>query len=544
MWNSRNINPPPTCELKVVVKPECKGVLNEARSRSVNALKVSKQHLKFLETELFVAKKVIYKLSNQFRSDRVLKSIRQVNTCLKRLKGLNLLKQLEEFHESVGKLVLGDDPSIYLPSRQFFEYQLVGLQGTGALLRQTANYSQKTFLIVQENLKLGNMISHNVVMLALCSRVWFVCNSLCMYVCEWYHCFYKCLDHLKPTTVQWLPDGEVIPPDIKQWLSEMFGEYKLTKEHRDYVKEVTGEEDDNKSCIPEVSITTLHTTVNTIQNEDCGVVISRSVVHKFLHKSGDQRSDRKDQKENMKRKCTSCIVDSCDDNINAAKVPKLVIEENMDISEENSLKLKEPVDKVTEKPVSRTEHLSEKGDKIKEKSESSSEVVNTPANVTECVLRDSIQTSSDIDGILEQVKKGSVIIDGAVYDLNNNKKSQILNRVGKIKNAMKDKMNTFMGSQMYVQKVKNFLAPMFSNMKKVNLWMDCEASCMEDSIMLGKTDGNSNKTVMNNETENKNKIKTEIIKPDENTDIVSGDGTTVAKKKNRKKNKKKKSNKR
>lgn len=221
MWNCKDLPAPPYCEMKSSLTGSQKACVLEARKHLKESEAGVRDHIKLLSTELYVTKRMIYKLRNQFRSDKSLQTLRQVHACLKRLEVLNLEKQLSDTLQIVDRVFGGDDTEVYLASRQVLEYHLVVLQGTSALLRQVVQYSLKTFIHVRQHLELGNMIPNNLILLALSSRIWYVCNSLGLHVCKWYKKLYPCLNVLPPTTVTWL-QGEELPSDLTDWLTELF----------------------------------------------------------------------------------------------------------------------------------------------------------------------------------------------------------------------------------------------------------------------------------------------------------------------------------
>ncbi|KAH3846524.1 uncharacterized protein LOC127873328 [Dreissena polymorpha] len=223
MWNRKSLAAPPVCELKVTLTQRNRDALNKALRNFNTAKDVLFEHEGFLASEQYIMRKTVYKLANQFRSEKSLRGVRQVLSCLRRMQDMQPGVLLETIKEYVN-INSSHEEEQYLVSLQTVQYHLVRLQGLAALLQQTVNYCVYTFFHIRQHMEAGKMAPQNIVMLSGIARIWYVCSSLCDYVCNWYRALHLCLDVFQSTQVVWLEKS--LPSDLKQWLGELFPEEK------------------------------------------------------------------------------------------------------------------------------------------------------------------------------------------------------------------------------------------------------------------------------------------------------------------------------
>ncbi|WAR19928.1 hypothetical protein MAR_001766 [Mya arenaria] len=101
MWNSNCLHPPPVCELKVTLHHKHKAQLHHIAQILQPAVEVWKNHETLLSTEQYVMRRSVYKLANQFRSEKSLRGLKQVLSCLQRLKSLDVMQVLSSLQEYV-----------------------------------------------------------------------------------------------------------------------------------------------------------------------------------------------------------------------------------------------------------------------------------------------------------------------------------------------------------------------------------------------------------------------------------------------------------
>ncbi|XP_052769632.1 uncharacterized protein LOC128209585 isoform X2 [Mya arenaria] len=220
MWNSNCLHPPPVCELKVTLHHKHKAQLHHIAQILQPAVEVWKNHETLLSTEQYVMRRSVYKLANQFRSEKSLRGLKQVLSCLQRLKSLDVMQVLSSLQEYVSSPTWSKDEG-YLVSRQTIQYHLVRLQGMAGLLTQTEGYAAYTFNHIQQHLEAGKMVPQNIMLMSGAARIWYVCGSLCEHVCQWYASMIQGLSSFPPTPVPWLK--EELPEHLRTWLSSVFG---------------------------------------------------------------------------------------------------------------------------------------------------------------------------------------------------------------------------------------------------------------------------------------------------------------------------------
>ncbi|XP_078001020.1 uncharacterized protein LOC144453574 [Glandiceps talaboti] len=220
-----------------------------------------------ITSEQFTYSRVLYKLSNQWRLKWSFQHLRKFWHCLSRLEKFGLQQSMVEVLKCVGerdKLVT----KISLPSKQMIEYLLdltlggsvrhttkvvlwkdLTLVGSvrhttkvvlwkdltlGGSVRHTTkvvlwkdltlvgSVRHTTKIVLWKDLTLelsvGEFISHNLLFVALLSRIWVLLKALLLEVIAWYSKLVPWREKLKAGAMEWLPKGEVLPDNLLDWL--------------------------------------------------------------------------------------------------------------------------------------------------------------------------------------------------------------------------------------------------------------------------------------------------------------------------------------
>ncbi|XP_045168216.2 uncharacterized protein LOC123531376 isoform X2 [Mercenaria mercenaria] len=463
MWNCKVLIPPPYCEMKTLLKPAEKGCLLEARKFLKKSDGPINDHMKLMTAELYMTKRIIYKLSNQFRSDKGLKTLKQVHTCLKRLEIVNIEKQLADSLQLIDKVCSGDETEFFLPSRQVIEYQLVILQGAGALLRQTVQYCQKSFIHVRQHLELGHMIPQNIALLALISRLWYVCNSLGLYVCKWYGKLYSCLNIFRYTAVPW---NEELPEDLSEWLTELFGDEPLPEQ--DLMKNVKVEKE--SGSLPQ-SVEFLE----AAYQEDLGEPIQRKhlVQEPYLLPDIESSGTEHILSSSSKRKFEIDTVENGVKQTPVGKKQKLSVgNKNTGFKpetekQESTMKydIDEPSTDMASKKREKEEQLSANltdTDTVDDKLTVKLPEVNISSIQSMIAhLETVLLTYEDVDNFVKQIKSGTFEVCGTCLNFSKVGKKKIMKKIYilyRLKNLMKDKDSSSKTEKIFLKKVRGSLS--------------------------------------------------------------------------------------
>ncbi|XP_013398395.1 uncharacterized protein LOC106164899 [Lingula anatina] len=218
-WNKTNLKPPPTC--CIAYKKE---EIPSDFDKLLDLLETALTHLSdqdALGSEIFLLGRVNYKMNCQFRYERTLQRMKQVDKCLSHFLKLNLHGCLDNVAQSFPRLEDFQSDILHVPSRQMLEYLLVRLQGAAHLMAQTLIYCQQLELNILQHLRSGFFIPNNVFFTGLVSRIWILCRSLLHHLVKWYGDLRSWVSKLKGTTTEWLPVGVSLPDNLEQLIHDI-----------------------------------------------------------------------------------------------------------------------------------------------------------------------------------------------------------------------------------------------------------------------------------------------------------------------------------
>ncbi|XP_063387567.1 uncharacterized protein LOC134673467 [Cydia fagiglandana] len=301
-WNDASLLPPPVhtflCHRKVGIqdlKNTCRTMIKVLSNQSP------------LHKESAILSRFAYKYDKKFRNDIGYRHFKKVNVALRRYLGLNVLKDVENFSDT-----LPADDEDYLPTRQMLQYIMIRLITFAKIMVRVCVCSKQASIFYLDRIKCGEGHWMSLMPYAALSRVWSLCTVLMRSACAWYARLRPWLDKLQLKGVDFLPDNYNLPADLEVWLDlkniDSFGRFEWapdkcltlhqslivdddndnTDSFMDYVNRLNEEDDSEEpSCHLKVNNLTTESLpeikINPVLDKDKGESISRESFKAPLH---------------------------------------------------------------------------------------------------------------------------------------------------------------------------------------------------------------------------------------------------------------------
>lgn len=182
-----------------------------------------------LHKEGAIVSRFVYKLDKKFRNDIGYRTLKKVNTALKRYLVINLLKDVENFQS----VLPSDDDDLYLPTRQMLEYVLIRVMTFSKLMLRICVCAKQASVFYLHRVKRGESHWMSLMPYTLLCRVWSMSSVLLQHSCSWYSNLYPFLDKLPLKGMDFLPADYKLPQNIEEWLNmndlDSMGKYKWSQ---------------------------------------------------------------------------------------------------------------------------------------------------------------------------------------------------------------------------------------------------------------------------------------------------------------------------
>lgn len=224
MWNMIYVQPPEMDVSKNFVSSTIRNNLCNILKEE-NRISSIRQRL-YLEENVFNS--LYIRLKNKYRSDKGFKTALKVTNALRSLKGLDIVANV-----SLVQLILENGE---VPRKNVFIWLLVRLQSYAKLLDRVVCCSKKSGASLHYRLKTGHNWLEVSVTISLLSRIWCLANYLLHEACESYNSLKVIIDTIPNDEENWLPEGYILPNDLKIWINERLADwptYNATCDHND-----------------------------------------------------------------------------------------------------------------------------------------------------------------------------------------------------------------------------------------------------------------------------------------------------------------------
>ncbi|XP_061704137.1 uncharacterized protein LOC133515576 [Cydia pomonella] len=320
-WNDASLRPPPVHTFLCHRKVDIQDIKNTCR----NMIKVLSNQSP-LHKESAILSRFAYKYDKKFRNDIGYRHFKKVNVALRCYLGLNVLKDIENFSDT-----LPADDEDYLPTRQMLQYIMIRLITFAKIMVRVCVCSKQASVFYLDRIKCGEGHWMSLMPYAVLSRVWSLCTVLLRNACAWYARLRPWLVKLQLKGVEFLPDNYNLPVDLEVWLDlkniDSFGRFEWapnkcltlqqslivdddddnTDSFMDYVKQLN--EDDTEepiTCNLKSNLskeTPSEIQVNPVLNKDKGESISRESFKAPLNSTSKPNTDKGEtiSRESFKR---------------------------------------------------------------------------------------------------------------------------------------------------------------------------------------------------------------------------------------------------
>ncbi|XP_078036450.1 nucleolus and neural progenitor protein [Augochlora pura] len=168
-----------------------------------------------LHKEAAFLSRLLYRMKSKFRNDKGMKAMSKLNRAL-----LNYLSlRLEKEYENLRNYVEFEHKYVKLPTKQMVEYVLVRTQGFAKLMARIEEVSKHAAHFLRSRLMLGHAWFIATIAYSVVSRIWMLSRHLTNRCCIWYNDLYQYLQSFKVSGLSWLPNGFVLPSDLRTWLT-------------------------------------------------------------------------------------------------------------------------------------------------------------------------------------------------------------------------------------------------------------------------------------------------------------------------------------
>ncbi|XP_047990149.1 uncharacterized protein LOC125229371 [Leguminivora glycinivorella] len=207
-WNDASLLPPP---VHTFLSSRKVGI-QDLKTTSRNMIKVLSNQSP-LHKESAILSRFAYKYDKKFRNDIGYRHFKKVNVALRRYLGLNVLKDIENFSDT-----LPADDEDYLPTKQMLQYIMIRLITFAKIMVRVCVCSKQASIFYLDRIKCGEGHWMSLMPYAALSRVWSLCTVLLRSACTWYARLRPWLDKLQLKGVHFLPDHYNLPADLEDWL--------------------------------------------------------------------------------------------------------------------------------------------------------------------------------------------------------------------------------------------------------------------------------------------------------------------------------------
>ncbi|KAI5638818.1 hypothetical protein NE865_08520 [Phthorimaea operculella] len=223
-WNDASILPPPVNTYKSDGRVDIQQL-----AHTCNALIKFLSKQSPLHREAAICARFLYKFDKKFRNDIGYRSLRKVNTALRKYLTLHLLKDFENFIS----LLPSQDDEQYLPTRQMLEYVLLRLLAFSKIMLRICVCSKQAAVFYLDRLKRGESHWMSLMPYALLSRIWSISMVLLQRSHAWYSNLNPFLEQLKLKGMNFLPADYSLPSDLEEWLDlknlDNFGKFEWSQ---------------------------------------------------------------------------------------------------------------------------------------------------------------------------------------------------------------------------------------------------------------------------------------------------------------------------
>ncbi|KAJ0175666.1 hypothetical protein K1T71_008825 [Dendrolimus kikuchii] len=208
-WNNATLLAPPIHTSKIKASFDS----SELKHVCDNVIKIlSKQSP--LHKEGALCSRFIYKFDKKFRHDIGYRHFKKVYTALKRYLKINYLKDIENFTSALPT----EQDEYYYPTRQMLEYVLVKLVTFSKIMLRMNVCAKQSAVFYLNRIKRGETHWMCLMPYALVSRIWSISKVLLQHSVQWYTNLHKYVDKLQYKGMRHLPEGYILPEDVKLWL--------------------------------------------------------------------------------------------------------------------------------------------------------------------------------------------------------------------------------------------------------------------------------------------------------------------------------------
>ncbi|XP_060529060.1 uncharacterized protein LOC132703674 [Cylas formicarius] len=213
LWNQKDLPSPPVLSFKA----ESKNIdLNKFRRTIIDALKHFKSK-NFLAREAAILARTIYRMKMKFRNSKEFKTLEKINRALKNYYSVNVVRDLKQFLDLLPREY--DDESTYLPTKNMLCYILIRLQGLAKVMTRIYDSCEIAADLFKKRLLVGHFWKIAIIAYAMVSRIFILVKFCTKFICDTYGKLYSYLSCLKNPGVEWLPEGYVLPADLREWLN-------------------------------------------------------------------------------------------------------------------------------------------------------------------------------------------------------------------------------------------------------------------------------------------------------------------------------------
>lgn len=156
----------------------------------------------------------------QFRRMKILKSMKQTNQALLRLKNVSMIQTLDDFSAYMPSEI--EEQKIHLPTKQVLEYILVRLQGVSKLLCRVIKCAKEAGKHSLQMVSIGNFFAKNAIFLGILGEIMCVSKERLDTIIELYNDLVEFKDKLKSSGNEWLSSTYELPNDLKIWLGSNY----------------------------------------------------------------------------------------------------------------------------------------------------------------------------------------------------------------------------------------------------------------------------------------------------------------------------------
>ncbi|EFA10549.1 uncharacterized protein LOC135265320 [Tribolium castaneum] len=212
LWNAKYLKPPPIINCKISTKEIDIRLLKITLTDAV-AFFDNQQHLC---TEAALLSRTVYRLKMKFRSSKDFKAVEKLSRVLR--------TYLQMQFSTTLKYVLDLIPPNYKVLKTFFltknmiDFLLVRLQGLGKTLCRVLDTCKVISELTLQRFRLGHFWKIAAIVYAITARIFVITRGIFKFVCELYGNLLPFSGMLANAGGQWLPDGYVFPPKLKDWL--------------------------------------------------------------------------------------------------------------------------------------------------------------------------------------------------------------------------------------------------------------------------------------------------------------------------------------